>query len=287
VERILGRGQTLAEVSIAPRSPALGRSVRELRFRARYGLNAISIWRRGAAVENPADIPLEMGDALLVSGPVASVRSLGSDPDYIVLTDQSETVDVRRAPLAFLLLLVAVLPPILGLAPLAVSALASALLMIVTRCVSVEEARRAIEWRVVFLIAGTLPLGLALEQTGVAQVVARAILDTTSPLGESATLAGLFLLSAIVSVTSSHGAAAVIIAPIGAQVAGHGALGLETALLSVAYGCSCSFVLPLAPWNLIVMGPGGYQTRDFLRFGGGLSLVMGATVVGMLSILPG
>ena len=78
-----------------------------------------------------------------------------------------------------------------------------------------------------------------------------------------------------------------IIAPIAAQVAAHGALAMETALLTVAYGCSCSFVLPLSQWNLMVMGPGGYQTRDFLRFGGGLSLVMGATVVVLLSILPG
>jgi len=287
IERILGRGQTLAEVSIPPRSPAFGHSLRDLRFRARYGLNAISLWRKGAPLENPADLPLELGDALLVSGPTENVQKLSADPDYIVLTDQSETVDVRRAPRAVMLLLVAVVPPILGIAPLAVSALASALLMIVSRCVTLEEARRAIEWRVVFLIAGTLPMGLALEETGVAATVAHAILGATSPLGESATLAGLFFLAAIVSVTSSNSAAAVIIAPIAGQVAARGALGLETALLAVAYGCSCAFVLPLSQWNLMVMGPGGYQARDFFRFGSGLSLVMGATAVGLLSLLPG
>jgi len=285
IERILGRGQTLAEISIPPRSPVFGHSLRELRFRARYGLNAISLWRQGESIENPADIPLEIGDALLVSGPTTSVRALTGDPDYIVLTDQSETVDVRRAPLALLLLLVAVVPPIVGAMPLAVSTMASALLMILTGCVGVAEARRAIEWRVVFLIAGTIPMGLALERTGVAATVAHAILGITSPLGPSCTVAALFLLAAAVSVTSSNSAAAVILAPIAGQVAARGPLNLEIALLAVAYGCSCAFVLPFAPWNLLVMGPGGYQARDFLRFGGGLSLVMAATTVGLLSVM--
>ena len=287
VERILGRGQTLAEVTIAPRSPAFGRTLSELRFRSRYGLNALSLWRQGAPIENPADIPLEVGDAFLVSGPTQSVAALQADPDYIVLTDQSETVDVSRAPRAVLLLLVAVAPPIFGVLPLAISALASALLMLLTRCLSLAEARRAIEWKIVFLIAGTLPMGLALETTGVAATVAHAILGVTLPLGNAATYGGLFFLAAAVSVTSSNSAAAVIIAPIAAQVAARGALGLEQSLLAVAYGCSCAFVLPLSQWNLMVMAPGGYQARDFFRFGLGLSLTMGVTTVALLTLLPG
>jgi len=285
IERLLGRGQTLAEVSIAPRSPVVGRSLKELRFRDHYGLNALSLWRRGAPTLEPADVPLDLGDAFLVSGSSANIRALAEDPDYIVLSDQSETVDTRRAPLALALLLTAVLPPILGLAPLAVSALASALLMIGTGCVRLEDARRAVEWKVVFLIAGTLPLGLALETTGVAALVANAILGATAPLGVAATLPSLFFLAMAVSVTSSNSAAAVIIAPVAGSVAASGAVGLEAGLLAVAYGCSCAFVLPLAQWNLMVMGPGGYQARDFLRFGAGLSLVMAATTVAMLMLI--
>jgi di/tricarboxylate transporter len=285
IERILGRGQTLAEVSIPPRSPVFGRSLRDLRFRARYGLNVISLWRQGKLIENPAGEPLEAGDALLVSGPTTSVRGLARDPDYIVLTDQSETVDVRRAPLALLLLVVAVVPPIVGLLPLAISTIAAGLLMILTGCVGPEEARRAIEWKVVFLIAATLPLGAALEETGVASTVARVILGATSPFGVSATLAGLFFLASAIAVTSSNSAAAVILAPIAAEVAAHGTVDLSIALLAVAYGCSCTFILPLAQSNLIVMGPGGYRARDYLRFGGGLSLVMAATTIALLTLL--
>jgi di/tricarboxylate transporter len=285
VELMLGRGQMLAEVAIAPRSPVFGHSLRELRFRGRYGLNVISLWRQSAPVKNPADLPLEMGDALLVSGPAESVRALSRDPDYIVLSDQSEAADVGRAPLALLLLLVAILPPILGIAPLAVSALAAAMLMVITRCVTLEDAHRAIDWRVIFLIVGTLPLGMALEKTGVAAAAAHGLLSITAPLGEPAMLGSLFFLAAAVSVTSSNSAAAVIIAPIAGEIATGSAIPIERALLAVAYGCSCAFVLPISQWNLMVMGPGGYQARDFARFGLGLSLVMGITVVGLLSLL--
>ncbi|MBZ0269464.1 SLC13 family permease [bacterium] len=284
VERILGRGNTLAEVLIAPRSPIVGRSLRDLRFRDRYGLNALSLWRAGKPVPNPAAIPLEVGDAFLVSGPVASVRELSTDPDYIVLSDQSEAIDIQRAPLAFLLLLVAIVPPILGIMPLAISAVAAALLMLLTRCIGLEEARRSIEWKVVFLIAGTLPLGIALETTGVAGTVAHGLLNVTLPMGEPAVLSSLFLLAAVTATSSSNSAAAVIIMPIAGEVASAGAVGLEHALLAVAYGCSCAFVLPIAQWNLMVMAPGDYQPRDFVRFGAGLSLAMGVATVGLLSL---
>ncbi|GJM45387.1 MAG: SLC13 family permease [Gemmatimonadota bacterium] len=287
IERILGRGHTLAEVSIAPRSPAVGKTLAELRFRDHHGLNVVSFWRQGKSIPDSANTTLEVGDTLLVSGPTTHVVRLQSDSDYIVLTDQSEAIDVGRAPRALSILLVAVLPPILGIAPLAISALAAAILMIGSGCLSIEEARRSIEWKVVLLIAGTLPLGLALETTGVAALAAHALLGATLPLGAPAVIGSLFFLAAVISVTSSNSAAAVIIAPIAAEVATRGALGLETALLAVAYGCSCAFILPMAQWNLMVMAPGGYQARDFFRFGIGLSLVMGATVVGLLSIRPG
>lgn len=287
VERILGRGQTIAEVSVSPRSAAVGNTLRDLRFRSHFSLNVISLWRQGSPVENHADAPLELGDALIVSGTTPHLQQLATDPDYIVLTDLSEAADTRRAPLALLLLVLAVLPPILGLMPLAVSALGAAILMVLTGCVNPDNARRAVEWKVVFLIAGTLPLGLAMETTGVAATVAQAILGVTAPLGPAATLAGLFVLAAAVSVTSSNSAAAVIIAPIAANIASHGEIGLEPALLAVAYGCSCAFVLPFSQWNLMVMGPGGYTAGDFLRFGAGLSLVMGVTTIGMLTLLGG
>lgn len=299
IERILGRGQTLAEVTLSPRSGAFGKTLRELGFGSRYGLNALSLWRRGAPITGAADIPLELGDAFLVSGPSAKLRELSRDPDYIVLGDLSTAVDMRRAPLAMLLLLVAVVPPIIGLAPIALSAMTAALLMVVTGCVTPDDARRALDWKVIFLIAGTLPLAIALERTGVATRIAEGILGAvTSVHGGSAQMAGagfpflahaaviatLFLLAAIVSIVSSNSAAALIIAPIAGQAAATGAIDLRTALLAVAYGCSCSFILPIAQWNIMVMAPGGYRPRDFLRYGGAMTIVVAVVAIALLSI---
>lgn len=302
IERMLGRGQTLAEVSVSPRSGVFGRTLKDLGFGGRYGLNALSLWRRGAPISGAADIPLELGDAFLVSGPAAKVRDLERDPDFIVLTDQSSAVDFRRAPLAIVLLLVAVVPPIVGLAPIALSALTAALLMVVTGCVSPDSARRALDWKVIFLIAGTLPLGLALERTGVAAGIARGILAAVTGvhggavgdgaaaaaslpfLAHAAVIATLFLLAALVSNVSSNSTAALIISPIAGEAAAAGAIDLRTALLAVAYGCSCSFVLPIAQWNIMVMGPGGYRTRDFVRYGTGMSLVVAIVAIGVLAL---
>jgi di/tricarboxylate transporter len=282
VERILGRGQTLAEVSVAPRSNAVGRSFRQLGFGARYNLNVLSLWRRGAPQADHANVPLEFGDAFLVSGPSVKVAELSRDPDYIVLTDHAAAVDFRHAPLALLLLAVGVVPAVLGLAPLAISTMAAALLMVITGCVSLDGARRSLEWKAIFLIAGTMPLATAMEQTGVATAISSSLLSATAPLGAAGTVTSLFLLAAIISITSSNGAAALVMAPIAAQAAAAGAIDLRHALLAVAYGSGCAFVLPMAQWNLLVMGPGGYRTRDFVRFGSAMSAVVLATAVAVL-----
>jgi di/tricarboxylate transporter len=324
IERILGRGQTLAEVTLSPRSGSFGKTLRDLGFGSRYEVNALSLWRRGAPISGAADTPLELGDAFLVSGPAARLRDLSRDPDYIVLGDLSAAVDMRRAPLAMLLLLVAVVPPIIGLAPIALSAMTAALLMVVTGCVTPDDARRALDWKAIFLIAGTMPLAIALERTGVAARIAGGILDAVTSvhggaetigggagagaaigalggeagvgagagaaaagfpfLAHAAVVATLFLLAALVSIASSNSAAALIIAPIAGQAAATGAIDLRTGLLAVAFGCSCSFILPIAQWNIMVMAPGGYRPRDFLRYGGAMTVVVALVAIGLLSI---
>ncbi|MHC4861479.1 MAG: SLC13 family permease, partial [Planctomycetota bacterium] len=287
LERILGRGVTLAEVTLSPHSTVFGKTLTELRFRNLFGLNVISVWRRGVAVTaGIAELELELGDALLISGPPAKLRRLGQDPDYIVLTDRSREEDVRRAPLAVLILLAAIVPPVLGVMPLAVSALGAALLMVGSGCISLDGARRAVDFRVLFLLIGTIPLGIALEEQGAAKAIALAILSLESALGEPGVLFCLFGLAAVLSMTCNNGAAAVILAPVAAQAAGGAGIDVSKAFLAVAYGASCVFMSPFgSQCNLMVMGPGGYTAKDYLRVGAGLSVVMGVTVVVLLSIL--
>jgi di/tricarboxylate transporter len=280
LEGLLGRGVTLAEVAVPPRSMAVGQTFRDLDFSRRFGLQVLSLWRRGAPVrEGIADFGLEVGDAFLVSGPVEQVRRFSAQRDYIVLTDNSGAEDVRRAPLSIAILLLALVPAVMTWLPLYVSALGGALLMVATHCVSAGALRRAVDWQVLALIAGTIPLGQALLQHHVADAAARAILAATSEYGEAAVLGALFAVTAAVAMASTHAAAAVILAPVAVQAATAGGADLRSALLAVAYGCSCTYMQPFSPCNLLVIGPGAYRSRDYLLPGLGVSVVMGATVV--------
>ncbi|MFQ5844608.1 MAG: SLC13 family permease, partial [Planctomycetota bacterium] len=245
------------------------------------------VWRANRVISTgTAELPLQVGDALLVSGPSAPLRELAHDPDFVVLGDGSiQAEDVRRAPVAVLLLLLAILPPLLGWLPLAISALAGALLMVFCGCLSLEGARRGVDFTILFLLIGTIPLGIALQESGVAAKLAHGILVLRAWLGEPGLLAGLFVLSALLSTTSNNGAAAVILAPVAAEVAAAGGFDVAQAFLAVAYGASCAFALPFAhQCNLMVMGPAGYSTRDFARVGAVLSVLVALTTVALLTV---
>ncbi len=286
LERILGRGVTLGELTLAPRADAIGKTLRDLEFRKRTGLNVLSIWRRDRVLTTDvATRELRLGDAFLVSGPPARLRAMRDDPDFILLGDHVAIGDRSRAPIAALAVLVALLPPLFGWLPLALSVIAGGLLMVLTGCLSPAQARRAVDWQILFLLIGTIPLGIALDQQGVAAHVASGILGLREALGEPGILAALYLLAALLSTTSNNAATAVILAPVAAQVATAGDIDLSKAFLAVAYGTSCAFLLPFAhQCNLMVMGPGGYETRDFARVGLGMSLVTAAGTIALLSL---
>ncbi|MEM8882549.1 MAG: SLC13 family permease [Planctomycetota bacterium] len=285
VEEILGRGVSLAEVTLAPRSDAAGKTLEELAFREKHGLNVVAVWRASEVINAaPANLQLQMGDAFLLAGPSDKLRELAHDPDYVVIGNGLDTEDVRRAPLAVLLLLVAIVPPLVGLLPLAISALASAVLMIFTRCASVDGARRSFDVTILSLLVGTIPLGIALDRTGVAAHLAEGILNLRTIVGDQGLLGCLFVVSAVLSTTSNNGAAAVILAPVAARVADLSSFSVTAAFLAVAYGASCAFILPFAhQCNLMVMSPGGYATRDFVRVGIPMSILMALTTALLLS----
>jgi di/tricarboxylate transporter len=286
VEKLLGRGINMAEVTLSPYSAFLDRTLIDISFRGVFGLSVIAIWRHGKLIEKDVGTtPLKLGDALLVYGPVRNIRKLEESDDMVLLERQLAEEDVRRAPLALLLLAVALAPPVLGWYPLAVSALASALLMMATGCVSLRGAQKAVDFRILFLIIGTIPLGDALYQTGVAGKLAMTLFPPGMSLGQFYVFGILFALSALLSTTSNNAAAAVILAPVAYAAAESSGVDVGMAFLAVAYGASCAFVLPFAhQCNLMIMGPGGYQTKDFVKVGSGLSIVMAVTAVVFLSL---
>jgi len=286
LEQLLGRGINMAEVSLSPYSSFLGRTLVDVSFRGVFGLSVLAIWRQGELIEKEVGTtPLELGDALLVYGSARKLAKLEENDNLFLLDRQRSEEDVRRAPIALLLLAVALAPPVLGWYPLAVSALASALLMVATGCVSLRGAQKAIDWRILFLIIGTIPLGDALFQTGVAGKLAATLFPPGLSMGQFYVFGVLFTISALLSTTSNNAAAAVILSPVAFAAAESSGVDVGMAFLAVAYGASCAFVLPFAhQCNLMIMGSGGYQTKDFVKVGSGLSIVMAVTAVVFLAL---
>ncbi|NOR25790.1 MAG: hypothetical protein GQ542_15665 [Desulforhopalus sp.] len=285
-EQLMGRGINMAEVSLSPHSEFLDRTLIDLSFRGIFGLSVLAIWRHGDLIEKDvATIPLELGDALLVYGPIRNIRKIEKSDDLVLLDRQRSEEDVRRAPIALLLLAMALLPPVLGWLPLAVSALASALLMVATGCVSLRGAQKAVDLRILFLIIGTVPLGDALFQTGVAGKLAATLFPAGMSMGQFYVFGVLFAISALLSTTSNNAAAAVILAPVAYAAAESSGVDVGKAFLAVAYGASCAFILPFAhQCNLMIMGSGGYRTKDFVKVGTGLSILMAATAIVLLAL---
>jgi len=285
-EQLWGRGINMAEVTLSPHSDFLDRTLIDVSFRGVFGITVAAIWRRGELIEKDVGAtPLKLGDVLLVYGPIRNIRKLEQNDHLVLLDRQRSEEDVRRAPIALLLLAAALLPPVLGWYPLAVSALASAILMVATGCVSIRGAQKAIDLRILFLVIGTIPLGDALFQTGVAAKLAATLFPAGMGLGKFYVFGVLFAVSTLLSTTSNNAAAAVILSPVAYAAAESSGVDVGMAFLAVAYGASCAFVLPFAhQCNLMIMGPGGYKTKDFVKVGIGLSIVMAVTAVVLLSL---
>ena len=158
----------LLEATLNPRSSLVGKPVSELAFRERYDLELVAIWRKGRAIRHNLDQHvLQFGDALLLLGPRDKLRVLDDDPDFLALTPVGQQpADTKRAPLAATIMLGVVAAVLTGWLPIFIAAVIGATLMVLSRCLTMEQAYRAIDWQAIFLIAGMLPLGTAMQDTG-------------------------------------------------------------------------------------------------------------------------
>jgi di/tricarboxylate transporter len=228
---------------------------------------------------------LRFGDALLLYGPREKLRVLGQEPDFLVLTQAAqEAPRLKKAPVAVFIMAAVLLPVILGWVPIAIAAVTGVVLMILTRCLTMEEAYRSIEWKAIFLIAGMLPLGIAMEQTGAARYLAEAVVGLVGPLGPMAVTAGLFILAALASQVMPNPAVAVLLAPIALNTASDLGISPYPLMMAVAVSASAAFLSPVGhSANVMVMGPGGYRFADYTRVGVPLTLVV---LVVLMLVLP-
>jgi di/tricarboxylate transporter len=266
----------LVEATLAPRSELEGRSLREIHFRERYGLQAIALWREGLVLQQDvADLRLRFGDAMLLQGERSRVDLLRSNPNFLILEEETGAALGARAFIAVGIMALSVFLAATNILPLAIATLAGAATMLIIRCITMEEAYRAVEWRAIFLIAGMLPLSIALNRTGAAAYLAEGLYQSIggiSPLGMAAILLGVAILF---SVFLSGQTAAVVVAPIAIAAAGPTGADPRALAMAVAIGCSLAFISPFGhPANLLVMGPGGYTFRDYFRLGAPLTILM-------------
>jgi di/tricarboxylate transporter len=266
----------LAEAIIAPGAPLIGRSLKEADFRHQHGVFALAIRKHGETIrERIGNVRLDAGDTLLIQGRRDFVQKLDEDPSFLMLQEVAvEEVRRQKGPIAVAIVALAVGLAALNVLPILVSAIAGALAMILTGCLKPQEAYESIDWFVIFLLAGVIPLGLAMENTGTAAFIATGILQVTENLGDVAIIAVFYLLSTVFASIMSHNAAAILLVPIG--VASAQKLGLDPfpILMAITFAASSAMSTPFGyHTNLMVYGPGNYRFADFLKVGIPLNLV--------------
>ncbi len=267
----------LMEAILSPHTALAGKTLRQLHFREKYGLNVLAIWREGRPYRSGiGDIALRFGDALLLYGPREKLRMLGREPDFLVLTEAAQEVPpVEKAKMAALIMGAVILPVILGIVPIYIATVVGAALMVSTRCLTMEEAYRAIEWKAIFLIAGMLPLGVALDTTGAASLLAASVVAVGQPFGPTAVMVALVVVTFMATFIVPTAALVVLMSPIILNTAADMGMSPYALMMAMAMAASSSFTSPVAhPANLMVMGPGGYRFADYARAGVPLTIVV-------------
>jgi len=289
VDRALLESEEIAmvEVAVAPRSAAEGQSLFELEFQDRYGLLALALWRRGHPVHaDLAHVALSFGDALLLRGPRERIRKLASDADFVVLShaDQAER-RTNKAPYAIGALVLMIVLVATGWQPIHVAAFTAASLVLLAGTLSMKEAYRVIEWRAIFLVAAVLPVGFAMERTGAAVFIADTVGAMAGSAGPYAVLAALVFLASMLSQGLDGAPAVVLMAPVVFEMADQLQLSPYPLMMGVSLAASAAFMTPFShKANLLVMGAGGYSSRDYLRVGTPLTILVLALIVLLVPI---
>jgi di/tricarboxylate transporter len=277
IERLEPGNLQLIEATLAPNTGLVGRTLKDVRFRDRYGFTALAIWRHGHVItEKLRSVALYFGDSLLLQGPRHRVQDLQKGKDFLVLEPlEIERLRRKKAPIAVAALVMAVLLVVFAGFHISLAMVIAAVAMILTGCLSIEEAHESIDWRTVFLVAGMLPLGMAMEATGTAQYLADIMVGALGDYGAIALLAGIYLLAALITQAMSNAAAIVLIVPIALDTAlGLGANHITFTMAAVV-GAATSFLSPVGhKANVLVFGPGGYRFADYARVGALLTVLL-------------
>lgn len=267
----------IAEALVTPGSSYRHREVKDLGLTRKYGVRILALRRLGRQHQyNLQSLAVLAGDVLLLEGSPEALRTLQQDGDVLLFEGIARSLTVpRKAPVAILVLLAVVGLAAFGVAPIVLLSLLGAGVLLVCGCITVPDATRALDSSVLLLLAGTIPLGLAMQQTGLAAGIAGAVVGGAGPYGVFVLVSCLYLLTSVLTETLSNNAAAVLLTPIAIGMAGDLGVDPKPLLVAIAFGASASFATPIGyQTNTMVMGPGGYRFGDYLRFGVPLNLLL-------------
>lgn len=267
----------LAEVVLSPKSSLNGKTFKEIDFRSRYGLSVLALRHQSQLLYSRlAEKPLSFGDSLLVQGPVENIDRLRSDINFLLLDmPEQELRRVNKAPIAIFILLGVLMVVSTSLLHVSIAMFIGALLMVLSGTLTMDEAYRSIEWKAVFLIAGMLPLGLAMESTGTAQLIADQIIRFIGDQGPLAVMMGIYIMTGLLTEVMSNAAATVLAVPIAIDAAVGLGADPHSYVMAIVIAASTSFLMPIGHQvNVLVYGPGGYRFFDYTKVGVWLNLLL-------------
>ena len=277
----------MVQAVVMPRSQLVGATIREIGLERKYGVVALAVSREGAPASEEIDrVRLRVGDVLVLEGDEDEIHELMRDQPSLMLAPFPGRPRPRKARLAAAIMVATVAVASASLLPLQVVVVAGALAMVLLRCITVNQAYQAIDTRIFIFIAGAIPLGLAMQQTGAAGRVAHLLHAAMQGWPQMATLFALFVVAALVTQVLSDAGTLSVLGPVAIALAQALHHSPEAYVLAIAFAAVTGFLTPIAHWgNLLVFGPGNYRFSDFVKVGTPLTILIGLAVAWLTPIV--
>jgi di/tricarboxylate transporter len=265
----LGEEKFLAEVVVLTPSGLIGQTLKEARFAERFKTVALALRSRGAGAGRPSTMPLRAGDVLVVEGDRESLKALDEAPGFLVIGTPDISVPRAGKLIITLLTLIAVVTLVsFGVIPIVTAGIAGCAVLMLTGCLRPREAYQAIDLSIVFLLAGSLALGAALEKVGMTTALANLLAQAHGVASPFIVMAGFFVVAVIVSEFMSNSGTVPLLTPIAISIAAKLGLNPMALIVAITFGSSAAFAMPIGyQTSLMIYGPGGYRFKDFVRMG--------------------
>jgi di/tricarboxylate transporter len=278
----------LIEALVPPGSNLVGQTLKSSSFYRRFGCRVFAVQRRGRTIrERISEMRFDGGDTMLLQCEKSDMERILKSDDLIATNELTDLhIRKNRVFIAVGIMVAVVVLAALNVFPILVAAILGAVGMVLSRCISLEEAYKAIDWKVIFLLGGILPLGIALQESGTAELLANGFLQPVVSFGPLAVLALMYLVTAVMTETMSNNAAAILLAPIAFSIAGLLGVSPRPFLIAITFAASTSFATPIGyQTNTMIFAPGGYRFHDYAKLGVPLNILFWIIAVVFIPVL--